>query len=525
MLSLFGVAATLLGGGCAYLGQVKAQSEYRRSLQLEPKLGTAKHILQRKSFFVYGRIAGDPAAPSGEPVAVLAISSDLRADEIVEVCSVGRAGSYYGMNLPAGSYRIALAVDLNGNGLIEADEVQGSAALTLSAETHPSFVAGDIDLIPDTATRVSPSTLPIDYTAPPSEPLAESLFYPKGTIRKLDDPLFTQYMSELGMYDPAAFMEAAPLMFYTLEEDSGYKVPVIFVHGIGGSAAEFGPIVEKMDRSRYTPWFFHYPSGLELGRLSQLFYDIFLSGQVIPAGDTPRVIVAHSMGGLIAREALNLRQDRPEEAKVGLLVTLASPFGGMKSAAVGVARAPLVVPAWRDLDPDSDFINGLFRQPLSGGVQHSVLFCALRDRDVANRRGSDGVVPVASQLSAAALSGASAIGGVRASHAGVLREPLAVEQVVDLVSAIRSPLPEEQLRLLDEGGFAFASEPDRYSALEAYILNNFGHLLRALARGDIEPASPYQERFLGVLRDGLPAEAPAETGWIKFAEDFPERAK
>ncbi len=525
MLALLAAALTVLGGGCAYLNQVKAQNEYKRSHRGEPKLGTAKHILQRKTFFVYGRIAGDPATPEQRPVAVLAISSDLQTDEIVEICSVGRAGSYYGMNLPAGSYRIALASDRNENGVIEADEVEGSAPLVLAAAAFPSLVAGDIDLAPDAGTRIAVSTLPAPYPSVSSEPLTESLFYPKGTIRKLSDPIFSPYMSELGMYDPAAFMEAAPLMFYTLEEDSGYKVPVIFVHGMGGSAADFETIAGRIDRSRYTPWFFHYPSGLELGRLSQLFYDIFLSGNIIPASENSYVIVAHSMGGLIARDALNRGQARPEEAKVGLLLTLASPFGGMKSAAKGVARAPLVVPAWRDLDPDSDFINGLSRQPLPGAAEHRVVFCGLSDKDVTRRSGSDGIVPVSSQLSEAARAGASAIEGMRSAHAAVLSEPAAVERIADLIAAIRSPLPEEQLRLLAQGGFAFDADPDRYSPMETHLLKSFGVILRALAKGEVAPASPYQERFVAVARGGLPAETPAELGWAKFIADYPELAK
>jgi len=36
----------------------------------------------------------------------------------------------------------------------------------------------------------------------------KSLFYPAGTIRVLDDPIFDENIATLGMYDPASFMEA-----------------------------------------------------------------------------------------------------------------------------------------------------------------------------------------------------------------------------------------------------------------------------------------------------------------------------
>jgi len=110
-------------------------------------------------------------------------------------------------------------------------------------------------------------------------------------------------MATLGMYESAAFLELAPMLFYALEEDIGYKIPVIFVHGINGSPREFAEIVKHLDRRLYRPWFFYYPSGNDLGQLSEFFYNIFLSGKVIPLYQTPTVIVAHSMGGVIVRDA------------------------------------------------------------------------------------------------------------------------------------------------------------------------------------------------------------------------------
>lgn len=67
-------------------------------------------------------------------------------------------------------------------------------------------------------------------------------------------------------------------MFYALEEDEAHKIPVVFVHGIGDSARAFEPIISQLDRDRYKPWFFYYPSGGDLDQLAGLFYNLFLSG-------------------------------------------------------------------------------------------------------------------------------------------------------------------------------------------------------------------------------------------------------
>lgn len=72
---------------------------------------------------------------------------------------------------------------------------------------------------------------------------------------------------------------------------------MVFVHGIGGSIRSFLPIIEGLDRSKYKPWFFFYPSGADLEQLAEFFYQLYLSGDVIPQSKMPMIVVAHSMGG------------------------------------------------------------------------------------------------------------------------------------------------------------------------------------------------------------------------------------
>jgi hypothetical protein len=43
-------------------------------------------------------------------------------------------------------------------------------------------------------------------------------------------------------------------------------------------------------------------------------------------------------------------------------ITLSTPWGGVPSAAEGANRSPFVVPSWRDVKPDSEFLDGLFFQ-------------------------------------------------------------------------------------------------------------------------------------------------------------------
>jgi hypothetical protein len=229
--------------GRTYLQTVNQQSSYAQQLGHAPQQRVYKHMLDRDTAFVYGQIEHRDGKDA--PMAVIAVSNTYQAGEVVDVGHFSRSDSYYGLNLPGGEYQLFVVSDLNGDGFYDEREVIGGRALSVNSKDAPEKVLGGCD---------------IDFALPFSPPLAtgrlavrktggsiESVIYPKGTIRSLDDPVFSPQMADLGLYEPAAFMEQAPMMFYALEKDQGYKVPVVFVHGIGGSARDFAEMVAHLD--------------------------------------------------------------------------------------------------------------------------------------------------------------------------------------------------------------------------------------------------------------------------------------
>ncbi len=94
-------------------------------------------------------------------------------------------------------------------------------------------------------------------------------------------------------------------------------------------------------------------------------------------GNMPMVIVAHSMGGLAVRDALNRQSGREGETKVIGLVTIAR----------------------RDVDPSSDFVHRLRRQKLPANLQYHLIYAFGNEKPVKRSENSDGVVPLSSQLS------------------------------------------------------------------------------------------------------------------------------
>jgi hypothetical protein len=339
--------ALLLLEGCSYLHFASVHASYEKSYATQPTLWVQKHSLRQPTYFVYGRLLSTQVEATDEPaLAVAALSSRYRKDEIADINSLGQAQTYYGLNLPPGKYRLVALADLNRDGRFGRDEVVGERPLDLTSGAVTDGVAGGIDIA---ITRQPVTRLPPTFRSPAApvrtSSVRPSLFYPRGALRSLDDPLFSRKMAQLGLYDPAAFVEAAPTMFYALEEDVGHKVPVIFVHGIGGSPAEFRYLVQSLDPTRYKAWFYYYPSGSDLAQLAQLFHDIFLSGTVIPQNEMPVVVVAHSMGGLVVREALNRCAPAGCGNRVARFITIASPFGGEPAARLGVRHASIVPPA------------------------------------------------------------------------------------------------------------------------------------------------------------------------------------
>ena len=90
------------------------------------------------------------------------------------------------------------------------------------------------------------------------------------------------------------------------------------------------------------------------------------------AGAGRIAIVAHSMGGLVARSYLtDFVGDSPV---IKLFVSLATPWGGDKMAAYGVEQSPAVIPCWIDLQPQGDFIQGIYRNKLPEAIDFYLFF-------------------------------------------------------------------------------------------------------------------------------------------------------
>lgn len=253
-----------------------------------------------------------------------------------------------------------------------------------------------------------------------------------GVKADLMAPPFSQENASLGMWQPMTFMRRGLAGIYFLDDYDPAKVPVLFIHGINGSPRDFAQLVQHIDRTKFQPWLAYYPSGLEIQTIS-----VGLLGMINKLAQEHRLqrmhIVAHSMGGLVGRQLLNTCQEEEECDYVRTFVTISSPFGGAAPAKSGLEHSPVVMPVWRSLNPDGDFLRQLFARPLPPNVTHHMLF-GYRNTSTLSTESSDGTVPLGSQLRPVAQRQAVSVLGLDEDHLSILDS----QMVGDLVNAYLS---------------------------------------------------------------------------------------
>jgi pimeloyl-ACP methyl ester carboxylesterase len=240
-----------------------------------------------------------------------------------------------------------------------------------------------------------------------------------GEMTTLDHARFAQAVGEGAMWRPFDFIVAGHAGVWFLERDDPRKTPVLFVHGLGGNPATFAYLIERLDRTRFEPWVYYYPTGVHLaGAADHLAQTVAKPGLRYP--HERLIVVAHSMGGLVSRGFLQRYAAAKGGARIPLFVTLSTPWDGHKGAELGVKHAPAVVRVWEDMAPGSAYIKDVFSRPLPAGTAHHLVF-TYRRNSTSFGVSDDEAVSVASQLAAAAQAGATRVYGFDDTHIGIFR--------------------------------------------------------------------------------------------------------
>jgi pimeloyl-ACP methyl ester carboxylesterase len=254
-----------------------------------------------------------------------------------------------------------------------------------------------------------------------------------GDQTTLDNALFSEEQAQKGLWQPYAFMIDGGAGIHFLEEYDSDRIPVLFVHGINGTPRNFTTLIEDLDRSRYQAWFFSYPSGLRLYDIADgLFQFMELLERRYDFDELH--MVAHSMGGLVSRGTVNMCVQKKTCDYLRSYTTLSTPWDGVASAKSGVEWAPTVVPVWRDIDPDSEYVTTLFDTPLPDGLPYQLLF-GFKQTSIFGSGSGDGVIKLTSQLRNAAQDQAFTVRGYDEGHLSILSSDLVIAKVYEILNA------------------------------------------------------------------------------------------
>jgi pimeloyl-ACP methyl ester carboxylesterase len=414
-------AGILLAGlaGCSYLEWRRARHAAAEQLKKNPAdLALARDYAPQDCYGLVGRVA---VPPETRTLLAAAFSHGRTADP-VGWATVDRTRGYYAIMLPSGKYDVLFFTDANGDGNYVTDEVVG--------RTPPdSPILVDATKAADGVAVLAPE-IPIDLDHPTAAPVPVRLKVnlQPSVVQSVDDPIFSPELGEVGVYQPSRFLARTQRWLFSVGAPDFARPQVVLVHGIDGTPRDFRRLLSSIDAARYSVWLFYYPSGLSLDQLGNALAHAvrrLVDGSGVP--DVRVAIVAHSMGGLVGRRAVNqlCREGRPPYLR--MYASFDTPYGGVEAAAGAVRRGTELVPSWIDVAAGSPFLTRLHATPLPDDLPFYLFFGWGDHAAHGPGLAGDGTITLASQLDPRAQSAATAMAGFGSTHVGVLSDPKALE--------------------------------------------------------------------------------------------------
>ncbi len=410
-LTLLIFAASIFSG-CSHVGNYfdfwESKRETKAAFQEEPTAKLLREYQAGDNFLLVGPV--NLKADYEGPLLVVAVTDMFKKREIVAARILQTPVLYYQVYLPEGKYDLYFFADLNKNGYFDANEMIGQ---TSQASIHIRK-----DAVKDGMTFNGPAlTMDIKSPATTDLPIKVQVRQQDYIFASLDDAFFDRKYGEMGMYDTKKFFAHTQRFMFSLEKFNPDKTTVIFVHGVAGTPRDFKFLVDGLDKNRYQPLFFFYPSGMPLQKLGS-----FLSGIMTVLEKDKHfnlkqaIVVAHSMGGLVSLSALNelCRDGVPPYLKG--YISFNSPYGGVESAKKAIEKAPAVLDAWRDVAPGSLFLKNLYQGAAAVKIPFYLFFGYMTGDS------SDGTITLQSQLEHRIQFVATKAYGFNASHVDILND-------------------------------------------------------------------------------------------------------
>jgi len=302
------------------------------------------------------------------PIVVAAYSKEDGKRTIVHHTTLHEPGPYE-LIAPVGTHNVVAFCDKNKNLIYDKEEPAGQILKAEQVSVPAGGVSGRLDIILSVQ-NANELDLPSGFKIPPKKYNNFHSTCP-GAMADLEDFLFSDEYGKKGFWNPLEFFMEISGNIYFLEEYDPAKIPILFVHGASGSPQNWRTFFQSIDRNKYQPWFYYYPSGNSINSMSHLLL-WKLENLQLKYKFKELYITAHSMGGLVVRSFLvNHGHYFP---LVTNFISISTPWGGEKLAESGVKYSPAVIPAWIDMQSDGEFITSLFKKKMPPGVKHYLFF-------------------------------------------------------------------------------------------------------------------------------------------------------
>ena len=384
-----------------------------------------------------------PGSNTTDALAIAIVVEDANESRVIdlEVINFTKSGdtkiSYFFFDLPVGTYTAYVVKKP------DTDSMYNGTELSVLAKKYGSITKKDLKayqnaiVLDDIKIDSMESREQFPYTLKHmASKLKSSKKQHRGTFEDdidLDDPVFSHQVAMEGLYYPESFNRKTKGIYRLAPSFKKGSIPILFVHGMAGTPRDWKYMLENLDLMQYTPYVLYYPSGEDFTKLAAHYNAWISSDKIFENG--PGVVVAHSFGGIIVRDGLNLKH----ESNRLLFISLATPYGGDAKASEGVKNAPYVIPSWRSIADDGSFIKNLYRNKLSDEETFELIFAYNNSDD---GESGDGRVPLKKQLRPEAQKEARSIRGFNEDHISILKS----KETVDYINTLLEAFAQENIK-------------------------------------------------------------------------------
>lgn len=385
-----------------------------------------------KSYAIIGQVKDVPKEHSS----IVVILYQYRDPEtVVSQYLLTDSTSHYSFIVSEGVYQIVAFEDLNNNLTYDDGELYGFPddfkPTTINAEKmltlgEKSKKGLDFTLslrmnFPDSLPRSVPSRL-----------IAGKTLKKLGVVTRLDNELFTLEKGSLGFWKPLSFLKQIGIGIFFTEPYDPAKIPVLIVHGALGTPLGWEAIVEKLDPDKYQPLYFYYPSGFRLDAISDTL-NAYVKELYDEYHFERMYVMAHSMGGLVSRSFIMKNMVAENHSYIKKFISISTPWGGVRTATLGLKYAPTAIPSWHDVSPDSAFLDVLYKERLPEELEFYLIF-GVQGKCSMMMENNDGTVEIASEIDYRAQSDADGFYGFDEDHMSILESERVVERIVELIN-------------------------------------------------------------------------------------------